>query len=142
MWLPKAQCESSRRWLDFSQSKPPEELSESSAWKFTAKVVFDTLKMDQPNSDALGSNRGYYVLQLESITPARPLTFEEAKASLTEELKNERAKEALNLKAADIHNKIAADVKAGKSFAEATQAAGVKAEPFPPYSPEDIMTGR
>jgi hypothetical protein len=77
------------------------------------------------------------VLQLASIVPARPLTFEEAKVKLTDSLKHERAQEALTLKGTEIRNKIEADIKAGKSFADAAQAAGAKAESFPPFSRQE-----
>jgi hypothetical protein len=40
----------------------------------------------------------------------------------------------MNLKATEIRNKVEADLKAGKSFADVVQAAGAKAEPFPPFS--------
>jgi parvulin-like peptidyl-prolyl isomerase len=91
----------------------------------------------EPNSDVIEGGQGgqgYYVLQLEKINPTRPLTFEEAKASLTDTLKHERAQEALNLKAADVRNKIAADLKAGKAFGESATAQGVKPEDFPAFS--------
>jgi len=120
----------------YSQAKPPAELKDMPE---VAAAAF-TLKKNQPNSDALPSNRGYYVVQLEDITPGRPLTFEEAKDRLADELKHERAQEAMDLKAAEIRNKIAADLKAGKSFAEAAQAAaGQKPEDFPAFSAEDLQ---
>jgi len=123
----------------YSQAKPPAEFEKEPD---VASAAF-RLSKNQPNSDALSTDRGYYVVQLEEITPGRPLTFEEAKDRLADELKHERAQEAMNLKAAEIRNKIAADVKAGKSFAEAAQAAaGVKPEPFPAFSAEDIAMGK
>ena len=71
------------------------------------------------------------------------MTFEEARDRLTDELKHERAQEAMNLKAAEIRNKIAAEMKAGKSFADAAEAAaGVKPEAFPAFSAEDIAMGK
>jgi parvulin-like peptidyl-prolyl isomerase len=123
----------------YAQAKPPAEFEKEPD---VAAVAFK-LSKNQPNSDALSTDRGYYVVQLEEITPGRPLTLEEAKDRLTEELKHERAQEAMNLKAAEIRNKIVADVKAGKTFDEAAQAAaGVKPEPFPAFSAEDTAMGR
>ena len=115
---------------DFSRSAPAPALAAApavaaAAFKLTAK---------EPVSDVITTDRGYYVLQLAGVTAARPLTFDEAKAQLVEQLKRERAQEALNLKAAEIRNKIAADLKAGKPFAEAAQAVGVKVEAFPAFS--------
>ena len=118
---------------DFSVNTPPEAFGGSrevaaAAFKLTEK---------EPNSDVIDGGQGgqgYYVIQLEKINPTRPLTYEEARASLTETLKQERAQEALNLKATDVRNKIAADLKAGKAFGEAAAAQGVKPEDFPAFS--------
>jgi hypothetical protein len=74
------------------------------------------------------------VLQLAGITAPRSKTFDEAKAELADSLKHERAQEAINLKATDVRNKIDAAVKGGKSFADAAQEAGAKAEDFPAFS--------
>lgn len=115
---------------DFSVAKPPEALEASSE---IAAAAFK-LTQQEPLSDVLTTPRGYYVLQLANVTPPRPLTFEEAKADLTDSLKHERAQEALNLKAAEVHNKIEAAMKAGKTFAAAAQELGVKVEDFPAFS--------
>jgi peptidyl-prolyl cis-trans isomerase D len=124
---------------DYSQAKPPAEFEKIPE---VAAAAFK-LSMNQPDSDAQPTDRGYYVLHLEGITPGRPLTFEEAKDRLADELKHERAQEALNLKATEIKNKIAAEVKVGKSFADAAQAAGAgKVESFPAFSAEDTAMGK
>jgi hypothetical protein len=73
-------------------------------------------------------------VHLESVTPSRPETFEEAKEKIAVALKDERANEALNLKGTEIRNKIEADLKAGKSFADGATAAGAKSEVFPTFS--------
>jgi peptidyl-prolyl cis-trans isomerase D len=118
---------------DFSIAKPPEALEASSD---VAGAAFK-LNQQEPNSDVVETPRGYYVLQLAGITPPRPLAYEEAKADLTDTLKRERAQEALNLKASDVHNKIEAAIKGGKSFADAAQEAGVKADAFPAFSQKE-----
>ena len=115
---------------DFAENEPPTGLDEKAA-----AAAFHLTKAE-PNSDAVVSEKqdGYYVLQLEEITPSRPLTFDEAKAQLTDQLKQERAQEAMTLKASEIRQKIETEMKAGKSFTDAAQAAGVKAEAFPTFS--------
>jgi peptidyl-prolyl cis-trans isomerase D len=118
---------------DFPLNQPPEALGTSHE---VAAATFKLTEKD-PNSDVIETGRGgngYYVLQLESVTPPRPLTFEEAKENIANTLKHERAQEALNLKAADLRAKIEADLKAGKSFADAAQAQGLKPEEFPAFS--------
>jgi peptidyl-prolyl cis-trans isomerase D len=118
---------------EFSIAKPPEALGSSSE---VANAAFK-LNQQQPNSDVIETARGYYVLQLVGITPPRPLAFEEAKANLTDTLKHERAQEAMNLKASEVRNKIEAEMKAGKTFAAAAEAAGVKPENIPAFSPKE-----
>ena len=115
---------------EFSRSAPAPSLAAAPA---VAAAAFKLTAKD-PVSDVLTTDRGYYVLQLAGVTAARPLTFDEAKAQLVEQLKRERAQEALNLKAAEIRNKIVPELKAGKTFAEAAQAAGATAETFPAFS--------
>ena len=86
------------------------------------------LSEEKPVSDPLPTEKGYYILRLDKIEAARPLTLEEAKDQLTESLKSDRVRETLALKAADARKKIEEALKAGKSFAQAAEAAGYKAE--------------
>ena len=116
----------------FSVNEPPAELGKSDE---VARVAFEKLTLDQPNSDVVMTENGYYVLQLAEVMPAKPLTFEEAQPKLAEQLKKERAQEALNLKAADVRAKIQAEKKLGKSISEAAAAAGVQVESIPAFSP-------
>jgi peptidyl-prolyl cis-trans isomerase D len=119
---------------EFPMSKPPKELNESFA---AAEAAFDpALTLEQPFSDLIKSdkNDGYYILQLTSITPPRPKTFEEAKADLAETLKRERTAELLTKRATEVRTKLEAELKGGKTFAEAAQAAGVTAETLPAFS--------
>jgi parvulin-like peptidyl-prolyl isomerase len=115
---------------EFSQEEPPKELGASDQ---VAQAAFRLTK-EEPNSDALSAENGYYVLQLAEVIPSRPLTFEEAKTKLEGELKDERAREALTLKATEVRNKIFEELKAGKSFADAAKAAGATPEAFPAFS--------
>jgi peptidylprolyl isomerase len=93
---------------EFAATEPPKELNESQE---AVQATFATLTMEQPNSDVIRSESGYYVLQLTGVTPARPLTIEEAKPKLEEALKKERVAEAAGLKATEIRNKIDAEIK-------------------------------
>lgn len=116
---------------DFPRALPPPGLGPEAA------AAAYKLAEDQPNSDVVSTDRGYYVLQLSAVTTPRPLTLEEARERVTTDLKRDRAQEALGLKAAEIRNAIDTAVKAGKSFAEAAQAAGAKAEKFPAFSRQE-----
>lgn len=102
-------------------------------WPEVAAAAFK-LTPEQPDSDIVSTERGYYALHLTGVVQVAPLTLEQAKPQLVEQIKRERALEAMNLKAADIRNKIDIELKAGKSMAEAADSAGVKAEVFGAFS--------
>lgn len=117
----------------FTPNEPPPVLGDSPE---AAAAAFKLTK-EQPHSDPIQTEKGYYIMELAEIIPARQKSLDEAKEKLTEDLKNERARETMNLKATEVRNKIEADLKAGKSFADAATAAGVKAETFPVFSPNE-----
>ena len=114
----------------FEVDDPPTELNKSEA---AAQAAF-ALPAEHPTSDVVTSDIGYYVLQLSGTEPSRPLTAEEAKPKLVEQLKQERGQEAMNLKATEQHNKIEAELKAGKPFDEAAKTAGAQPEKLPAFS--------
>jgi hypothetical protein len=114
----------------FSENEPPAELEKSPK---AADAAFKLTKTE-PVSDAVQTDKGYLLLELAEVVPAREKTFDEAKTALVDDLKNERVMEAMTLKATEVRTKIEAELKAGKSFADAATAAGVKAEPFAPFS--------
>jgi peptidyl-prolyl cis-trans isomerase D len=116
---------------EFSQTNPPAELEQS---REVAAAVFGKLTMEQPNSDAMGTKTGYYIVQLAGVTPARPLTFDEAKAKLAETVKNERVNEAMDLKCRELRTKLDTELKAGKTFADAAKVASVTVETPPAFS--------
>jgi len=117
----------------FAEQDPPAELDKSAR---AAATAFK-LSKDLPVSDAVQTEKGYFLLQLADVTPAREKTFDEAKAELLERLKSDRANESMALKAAEVRTKIEAELKAGKSFTDAATAAGVTAETAEPVSLSD-----
>jgi parvulin-like peptidyl-prolyl isomerase len=74
------------------------------------------------------------MLPEDGITPPQPKTFEQSRGDLASQLQSEKADEAMRKKAGEVHAKIVEAKKAGKSFTEACEAAGVKAEAYPAYS--------
>jgi len=115
---------------EFTQSKPDPAFGANP----TLATEAFRISLNDPNSDAIETESGFYILHLEKLNPARLLTFEEASAKLKEALKAEHAREAINLQGGDIRNKIEAALKAGKSFADAAKDAGQKVESFPSFS--------
>ncbi|MEY2598437.1 MAG: Chaperone SurA [Verrucomicrobiota bacterium] len=92
------------------------------------------LTPEKPASEPLDAPKGYFVLYLKDILPAKALSLEEAKPQLTESLKKDRTRETLAIKAAEARKKIDEALKAGKPFAEAAQAAGLKVEALEAFS--------
>ena len=115
---------------DFTQAKPDPKIVGTPA------IVTEAFRLTpkDPNSDPVQTEGGFYILHLENLVPARALTFEEAKEELVESLKSERAREMLGVKSTEIHNRIEASLKAGKTFAEAATEAGQKVEAFPIFT--------
>ena len=115
---------------EFTEAEPPAELA---GVQQAAAVAFK-LTEKESTSDALPVGNGYSILHLEKVTSSRQLSLEEAKPRVIEQIKAERANTALVAKGNEARAKIAADIKAGKSFAEAVANAGLKLETVPPFS--------
>ena len=115
---------------EFSEAEPPKDLATIPQ---AAAVAFK-LTDKEPTSEALAMGNGYCILHLEKVTPSRQLTAEEARPQVIEQIKTERANTALVAKAQEVQAKIAADLKAGKPFADAAKEAGQKIEDFPAFS--------
>ena len=96
------------------------------------------LSMQKPNndSDPIQVADGFYILHLTGITEARPLTMEEAKPKIVDEIKKSRTRELISTKGAEVANQLreAAKSSAASDLQAAIQKAGVKAEKLPPFS--------
>jgi len=123
---------------EFAQVQSPSELSASPD---LAIVAFKLTEQD-PTGDAVSVGNGYYILHLEKVTPSRPLTFEEARPQVIEQIKSERGNQLLVTKANEASTKIAEALKAGKSFTDAVAQAGQKAEALPPFSLAEPLEGK
>ncbi len=118
----------------FSESKPDPALSKIPS---LAAAAF-RLSSDYPTSDVLEGQNGYYVLHLIQTVPSRQLSLAEAKPQIIDELKKERAQQLLQTKVNEIRDGIAAQMKAGKTFAQAGEAMGLPVETVPPFSMVDV----
>ncbi len=114
----------------FDAEHPPAEI-ESAADAATA--IFKLTK-EKPYSDHLTLQKGAYVLMLADTKAPEPQTFEMAKSQIENDLLDAKADEATRKKAAEMQVKIAEAQKAGKSFYQAAEALGLKAEPLPMFS--------
>jgi len=90
------------------------------------------LKPEEPYSDPIQGTDGFFVVHLLGVTPAKPLTLEEAKPKVAESLKAERLRELLSNKGAEIARKIREGN--GKPLDQIAQEAGLKLERVPPFA--------
>ncbi len=110
-----------------------ERLEEFSKQSNIAAAAF-RMTAEKPFSDTLQTDKGYIILHLVETQASKPLTLDQAKPQLVESLKGDRVRELLSLKAADVRKKLEEGVKAGKTFVQAAEAAGVKAEVLEAFS--------
>jgi len=114
----------------FTQTAPAPELISA------PQVVAEAFKRTEkdPNSDPIQVENSFYILHLDKVTPSRPLTLDEARPKVVEQIKSERGHDELVAQSTKVKASIADALKAGKAFPEAVAAAGVKAEKFPAFS--------
>ena len=98
-----------------------------------AQAAFQ-LSPQEPNSDAIQTPEGFYIMHLGSVTPARPLTLEEAKQKIVDSLKAERLHQLLASKAAEVAGQIREKMKTGATADAAIQQTGFHGERVPPFS--------
>jgi hypothetical protein len=73
------------------------------------------------------------------ITPARPLTLEEAKPKIVEALKARKERELVSIRAASVAHDLGEALKAGDTLAKAAQKLNLKLEKVPPFSLADEL---
>jgi len=120
---------------DFTQAAPDPELKQDSQ---LIQGAFQ-LSNDEPTSEPLQAADGFYILHLAGITPARPLTLEEAKAKIVEALKARKERELITTRAANVVHDLGEALKAGDTLAEAAQKLNLKLEKLPPFSLADEL---
>ena len=152
---------------DFHQVAAKSQLPIDSTGEFTMSGPDPKLKADpqlnqaafkltaqNSNSDPLQSADGFTILHLAGIVQARPLTLDEAKQKIVDQIKNERSREMAATKGREAAEKLKTSLKSGKPLPAALQEAGglkpEKIEPFtvvddadaknPPEKPKDQPT--
>jgi peptidyl-prolyl cis-trans isomerase D len=106
------------------QLKADPQLS-SAAFKLTAQ---------EPNSDPVQVGDGFFILHLNGVSEARPLTVEEAKPKIVDTIKKSRHRELMSTKGAEVVQQLREAKKSGQPLEVAVQKAGAKAEKLPPFS--------
>jgi hypothetical protein len=92
------------------------------------------LTPQEPFSDPIQSADGFYIMHLIGKTDARPLTLEEAKPKIVEDLTNDRVRELAQTKGTQIVTQLREKLKFGAPLDAAAQQAGVKIDRLPAFS--------
>ncbi|MFM8763681.1 MAG: peptidyl-prolyl cis-trans isomerase [Spartobacteria bacterium] len=79
-------------------------------------------------SDVIQSGDAFYIIEVTAVNPARPLTLDEARPRIEEQLRAQKAEQIFTADATSAANALRAAVAAGKSFAEAAAAQKLKVE--------------
>ena len=114
----------------FPRDAGPAELEGSAA---AAEKAFELTK-EKPFSAHIPLEKGTYVLAFKETKEPETLPLDKVRKQLEDELLGEKADTAMTGKARDIREKLVVARKNAKSFAEAAQSLGVKAEAFPSFS--------
>src|SRR6266576_119467 len=120
---------------DFTQAAPDPELKQDSQ---LVQAAFQ-ISNDEPTSEPIQGADGFYILHLWGITPARPLTLEEAKPKIVETLKARKERELVSIRAASVAHDLGEALKAGDTLAKAAQKLNLKLEKVPPFSLGDEL---
>src|SRR5437879_5100551 len=114
---------------DFTQAAPDPELKQDSQ---LVQAAFQ-LSNDEPTSEPIQGADGFYILHLAAITPARPLTLEEAKPKIIESLKARKERELVTIRAASVAHDLGEALKAGDSIPKAAEKLKIKLEKLPAF---------
>ncbi len=114
---------------DFTAAKPDPKMSQEGL----GAAAFQ-LTRQEPNSDPIQIANGYAILHLLDITPARPLTLDEARPKIVEAIKAHRAQQAMMEKGAKVAHDVREGLKSGEPLSFALETANVKAEKVPPFT--------
>src|SRR6266480_2914936 len=136
---------------DFHQVATKFQLPVESTGEFTGSAPDPKLKADpqlnqaafkltpqEPNSDPLQSADGFAILHLAGVVQARPLTVDEAKQKIVDQIKNERGREMALAKGRKAVETLRNGLKAGQPLQlTLEQAGGLKAEKLEPFTVAD-----
>jgi parvulin-like peptidyl-prolyl isomerase len=141
---------------DFHQVAAKFQLPVETTGEFTTSAPDPKLKTDpqlnqaafkltppEPNSDPIQSADGFAILHLAGVVEARPLTLDEAKQKIVDQIKNERSREMATAKGRKGAETLRNGLKAGQSLqVSLQQAGGLKPEKIEPFTVADETEGK
>ena len=115
---------------EFSAAEPDPQLKgdpqlSAAAFKLSEK---------EPHSDAVQVADGFYILRLTGKTEARPLTAEEAKPKIVDQLKKSRSRELMSTKGTELVQQLREAKKSGEPLDPVIAKAGAKPEKVAAFS--------
>ena len=136
---------------DFHQVAGKFQLPVDSTTEFTSSAPDPKLKADpqltpaafkltaqEPNSDPLQTADGFVILHLAGVVDARPLSLDEAKQKIVDQIKSQRARELATQKGRQVAEALKNALKAGKALPAALQnAGGLKPEKLEAFTLSD-----
>ena len=101
------------------------------------------LTQQEPNSDPVQAADGFAILHLAGVVEARPLTLDEAKQKIVDQIKNERSREMAMAKGRKAAETVRNGLKAGQPLQfTLEQAGGLKAEKMEPFTVADAADAK
>ena len=101
------------------------------------------LTQQEPNSDPVQAADGFAILHLAGVVEARPLTLDEAKQKIVDQIKNDRSREMAMAKGRKAAETVRNGLKAGQPLQfTLEQAGGLKAEKMEPFTVADAADAK
>jgi len=119
----------------FPRSSPPEALAGDEAQLET--LFGDTLQPGGVTVPIDTEDGGYRVFHYREFVEPKPLSLEEARDAIKEALVARKSNRAVNDAASEARAELTEALEAGKSFAEAAEAAGVDLRSLPEFSEQE-----
>ena len=116
---------------EFTMSAPDPKLKDDPQ---LGQMAFN-LSKEEPTSDPIQLGDGFAILRLAGVVEARPLTLDEAKQKIVDQIKTERSREMATARGRKSAETLRNSLQAKQPLQfTLEQAGGLKAEKIPPYT--------
>lgn len=115
---------------EFTMSAPDPKLKDNPQ---LSQMAFK-LSKEEPTSDPIQLPDGFAIVHLAGAVEARPLTMDEAKPKISDQIKTERSREWATAKGRKGVETLRTGLKAGQPLQFTLEQAGLKVEKMPPFT--------
>jgi hypothetical protein len=116
----------------FAEDAPPEALKEIES---LVSAAFDLDATEQPISDPVQTEKGYYFAELIKVEEPKQQELAEVQEKIRESLIEQKAKEAMATSVNDTREALAAALKEGKKLEDIAKEKNLTLSPLPEFSP-------